>query len=147
MPAQQTVGTDTVGDRIVEPDEPLGRRDDMVEAASVGLDQGELVTIPSPPDAADWQSYEAAREKLMPNLPLKVPAARFRAGAAALDQIGDAQPTVVYQGAITTQLEMEATMTQVEKSALHRQDPHLGRPRRRVPQQRWPRGSFEQLYS
>jgi len=59
------------------------RADDMVDAALAGLDQGELVTIPSLPDAADWQSYEAARQKLMPNLSLSVPAARYRARAAA----------------------------------------------------------------
>jgi len=59
------------------------RADDMVDAALAGLDQGELVTIPSLPDAADWQSYEAARQKLMPNLSLRVPAARYRARAAA----------------------------------------------------------------
>jgi len=59
------------------------RADDMVDAALAGLDQGELVTIPSLPDAADWQSYEAARQKLMPNRSLSVPAARYRARAAA----------------------------------------------------------------
>jgi short-subunit dehydrogenase len=53
------------------------RADDMVDAALAGLDQGELVTIPSLPDATDWQSYEAARQKLMPNLSLSVPAARY----------------------------------------------------------------------
>jgi short-subunit dehydrogenase len=57
--------------------------DDMVDAALSGLDQGELVTIPSLPDAADWQAYEAARQKLIPNLSLKLPAARYRAAAAA----------------------------------------------------------------
>ena len=35
--------------------------DDLVDAALAGLDQGELVTIPSLPDAADWHAYEAAR--------------------------------------------------------------------------------------
>jgi short-subunit dehydrogenase len=59
------------------------RADDMVDAALAGLDQGELVTIPSLPDATDWQSYEAARQKLMPNLSLSVPAARYGARAAA----------------------------------------------------------------
>ena len=59
------------------------RADDMVDAALAGLDQGELVTIPSLPDAADWQSYEAARQKLMPNPSLSVPAARYGARAAA----------------------------------------------------------------
>jgi hypothetical protein len=56
---------------------------DMVDAALAGLDQGELVTIPSLPDAADWQAYESARQKLLPNLSRKTPAARYRARAAA----------------------------------------------------------------
>jgi short-subunit dehydrogenase len=59
------------------------RADDMVDAALAGLDQGELVTIPALPDAADWQAYEAARQKLVPNLSHRVPAARYRAAAVA----------------------------------------------------------------
>jgi short-subunit dehydrogenase len=57
------------------------RAEDMVDAALAGLDQGELVTIPALPDAADWQAYEAARQKLMPNLSRSNPAARYRTGA------------------------------------------------------------------
>jgi len=51
--------------------------DDLVDAAIAGLDQGELVTIPSLPDLADWQAYEAARQKLLPKLSLSSPAARY----------------------------------------------------------------------
>ncbi len=51
--------------------------DDMVDAALAGLDQGELVTIPSLPDAADWDSFEAARHALAPNLSRTEPAARY----------------------------------------------------------------------
>jgi uncharacterized protein len=65
------------------PGQIVMRVDDMVDAALAGLDQGELVTIPSLPDAADWRAYEAARQKLMPNLSLSVPAARYRAPFAA----------------------------------------------------------------
>ncbi|THK35885.1 SDR family oxidoreductase [Ensifer sp. MPMI2T] len=50
----------------------------MVDAALAGFDFGEGVTIPSLPDAADWEAYEAARQKLMPNLSRSVPAARYR---------------------------------------------------------------------
>jgi hypothetical protein len=57
--------------------------DAMVDAALAGLDQGELVTIPSLPDVADWQAYEAARQKLIPNLSRSMPAARYRPLAAA----------------------------------------------------------------
>jgi short-subunit dehydrogenase len=65
------------------PNEIVMSAGDMVDAALAGLDQGELVTIPSLPDAADWQAYEAARQKLLPNLSRKTPAARYRARAAA----------------------------------------------------------------
>jgi short-subunit dehydrogenase len=65
------------------PSEIVMQTDDMVDAALAGLDQGELFTIPSLPDAADWQAYEAARQKLLPNLSRKNPAARYRARAAA----------------------------------------------------------------
>lgn len=56
---------------------------DVVDAALAGFDQGELVTIPSLPDAADWDAYEAARQKLIPNLSLSMAPARYRIAAAA----------------------------------------------------------------
>ncbi|WP_454717586.1 SDR family NAD(P)-dependent oxidoreductase [Caulobacter segnis] len=52
--------------------------DDMVDAALAGFDQGELVTIPSLPDAADWDGALAAKAKLYPNLSRSEPAARLR---------------------------------------------------------------------
>lgn len=58
------------------------KADAMVDAAFAGLDQGELVTIPSLPDIADWQAYEAARQKLMPNLSRSTPAERYTRPAA-----------------------------------------------------------------
>lgn len=57
--------------------------EDMVDAALAGLDQGELVTIPSLPDAADWERLSSARQQLQPNLSHKLPAARYTRGAAA----------------------------------------------------------------
>lgn len=53
------------------------KADAMVDAALAGFDQGELVTIPSLPEIADWQAYEAARQKLMPNLSRSTPAERY----------------------------------------------------------------------
>lgn len=53
----------------------------MVDAALAGLDMGEFVTIPSLPDIADLHAYEAARQKLMPNLSRQVPAARYLGSA------------------------------------------------------------------
>jgi short-subunit dehydrogenase len=64
-------------------DKMVMRSDDLVDAALAGFDQGELVTIPSLPSAADWNAYEAARQKLVPNLSLDTPPARYRAAEAA----------------------------------------------------------------
>jgi uncharacterized protein len=55
--------------------------DNLVKTALAGLDQGEFVTIPSLPDAADWQQFDDARNALAPNLSHEKPAARF--GVAA----------------------------------------------------------------
>lgn len=52
--------------------------DDLVDAALAGFDAGELVTIPSLPEVADWQAFEAARMKLLPNLSRNAPAARYQ---------------------------------------------------------------------
>jgi short-subunit dehydrogenase len=65
------------------PGEIVMRAEDMVDAALAGFDQGELVTIPSLPDVADWAAYEAARQKLMPNLSKQEPAGRYRQAATA----------------------------------------------------------------
>lgn len=51
--------------------------DDMVDAALAGFDAGETVTIPSLPDIADWNAFEAARRALGPNLSATRPAARY----------------------------------------------------------------------
>jgi short-subunit dehydrogenase len=55
----------------------------VVDAALAGLDLGELVTIPSLPDIADWQAFEDAREALLPNLSRVTPATRYGLGEAA----------------------------------------------------------------
>jgi short-subunit dehydrogenase len=65
------------------PQEMVMEVDDMVDAALAGLDQGESVTIPSLPDAADWAAYTAARMKLGPNLSRNQSATRFRTRKAA----------------------------------------------------------------
>ncbi|VVN65007.1 SDR family NAD(P)-dependent oxidoreductase [Pseudomonas fluorescens] len=52
--------------------------DEMVSAALAGFDQGELITIPSLPDAADWQAMTAARHALGPNLSKSSAAARYK---------------------------------------------------------------------
>ena len=57
--------------------------DDLVDSALAGLDQGELATVPSLPDAADWNAFETARTALAPNLSHSKPAARYGVRTAA----------------------------------------------------------------
>jgi hypothetical protein len=61
------------------PKEMVMASEDLVDAALIGFDRGEFATIPALPEAADWDAYEAAREKLLPNLSYATPAARYRA--------------------------------------------------------------------
>ena len=60
------------------PREMVVNAGEMVDAALAGFDHGEFITIPSLPDVADWEAYEAARQKLIPNLSRSSPAARYR---------------------------------------------------------------------
>ena len=57
--------------------------DDLVDAALAGFFQGELITIPSLPDAADFAAYDAARVKLLPNLSRDRSAERYRTAVPA----------------------------------------------------------------
>ncbi|MGO4353914.1 SDR family NAD(P)-dependent oxidoreductase [Rhizobium sp. RAF36] len=50
---------------------------DLVDAALAGFDQGELVTVPSLPDPADFEALNAARHALGPNLSHNKPASRY----------------------------------------------------------------------
>jgi uncharacterized protein len=59
------------------PEEIVMSAEDMVDAALAGLDQGEVITIPSLRDAKDWDHYTAARLHLQPNLSHKHPAKRY----------------------------------------------------------------------
>jgi len=54
--------------------------EDLVDAALAGLDQGELATVPSLPELADWNAFQTARAALGPNLSRSKPAARYGAG-------------------------------------------------------------------
>jgi uncharacterized protein len=57
--------------------------DDMVDAALAGLDQGEVVTIPSLVDNSGWDRYEAARQAMSGKLSSAIPAPRYSVGANA----------------------------------------------------------------
>jgi uncharacterized protein len=50
----------------------------LVDAALVGLDQGEAVTIPSLQDGEPWTAYEAQRQALTPQFFHDTPGARYR---------------------------------------------------------------------
>jgi uncharacterized protein len=63
------------------PEEAVMNPAEAVDAALAGLDAGELVTIPSLPDIADWEAFEAARLKLAENVSRSRAAERFAVGA------------------------------------------------------------------
>ncbi|WP_408600145.1 SDR family NAD(P)-dependent oxidoreductase [Pseudomonas sp. PLMAX] len=60
------------------PAEMVMEAGEMVDAALAGLDQSELVTIPSLPDAGDWDAFVAARLVMAPNLSKSKAAARYK---------------------------------------------------------------------
>jgi uncharacterized protein len=52
---------------------------ELVDAALLGFDRHELVTIPSLPDVRQWESFATARQAMVPNFRQKHPAARYQA--------------------------------------------------------------------
>jgi short-subunit dehydrogenase len=52
--------------------------EELVDAARAGLDQGELVTLPSVPNVADWERFEQARIALTQSLSLERAGARYK---------------------------------------------------------------------
>jgi len=59
------------------PSEIVMSPEDAVDAALVGLDLGEIVTLPSLTDLGAWQAYEGARQALIPIISRTRPAARY----------------------------------------------------------------------
>ena len=51
---------------------------ELVDAALVGFDRRELVTLPSLADVSQWEAFEAARKVMVPNFPNEHAAARYR---------------------------------------------------------------------
>ncbi len=62
------------------PSQIVMQADELVDAALSGLDQGELVTIPSLPDVAEWNTFNAARLAMGPKLSLQTAAQRYQQG-------------------------------------------------------------------
>ncbi|WP_374309903.1 SDR family NAD(P)-dependent oxidoreductase [Dongia sp.] len=54
---------------------------ELVDAALVGFDRREAVTIPPLPDAEQWNAYQAARQAMLPNMSQDHAAARYRTAA------------------------------------------------------------------
>jgi short-subunit dehydrogenase len=54
---------------------------DLVDAALVGFDRREPVTIPPLPDAGQWDAFQAARQAMLPNYRNELPAERYRTPA------------------------------------------------------------------
>ena len=65
------------------PPEIVMSTEELVDAALVGLDQGELVTIPPLQDGEEWARFEAARRALSQRFGHSHPGPRYRAGGAA----------------------------------------------------------------
>ena len=85
--ATRTEFWDRAGHPITNvPSEILMSAEDLVDAALAGFDQGELITIPSLPDAGDWERYDSARKALHPNLSHKRAAERYKVVATAVRQ-------------------------------------------------------------
>src|SRR5438132_1531630 len=61
--------------------------EDMVDAALVGLDQGELVTIPGLHDGDEWTRFEAACRAISQRFGNSVPARRYRIGEPAQQRV------------------------------------------------------------
>lgn len=57
---------------------PMMAVEDLVDAALAGLDAGEVITIPPLPDAGLWDSYQSARQAMLPGFGNTTPAARYR---------------------------------------------------------------------
>lgn len=53
--------------------------EELVDAALVGFDRGETVTIPPLPEAEQWLAFEAARQAMLPNFRQSHAATRYRA--------------------------------------------------------------------
>ncbi len=61
------------------PESWLMEAGDLVDAALVGFDRGELVTIPPLQDEGQWLAFEAARQAMAPNLSTSTPRRPFTA--------------------------------------------------------------------
>jgi short-subunit dehydrogenase len=66
------------------PAEIVMQVEDMVDAALVGLDKGEVVTIPGLHNGDEWTSFEAARRAISTRFGNSAPAPRYKIGSPLL---------------------------------------------------------------
>jgi hypothetical protein len=64
------------------PSEIVMSAEDMVDASLVGLELGEVVTIPALADKAEWDRYETARRAMSNRLSNAIPAPRYSLAAS-----------------------------------------------------------------
>ena len=57
--------------------------DELVDAALLGFDRRETITIPPLPDAEQWKAFDAARRSMMPNFSQQHAADRYRTAGVA----------------------------------------------------------------
>lgn len=57
---------------------PMMSVDELVDAALVGFDRREAITLPLLPDTAQWEAYDAARKAMLPHFSGVHPAERYR---------------------------------------------------------------------
>jgi len=57
---------------------PMMSVEDLVDAALVGFDRRETITLPLLPDTAQWDAYDAARKAMLPHFSGVRPAERYR---------------------------------------------------------------------
>jgi short-subunit dehydrogenase len=55
--------------------------DEMVDAALIGFDRKELITIPPLHDDGQWQSFDAARKAMLPGFRQERAAKRYQTAA------------------------------------------------------------------
>jgi len=56
---------------------------ELVDAALVGFDRREAITIPPLPDAGQWAAYDVARQAMLPNFRNAHAAERYQVRDAA----------------------------------------------------------------
>jgi short-subunit dehydrogenase len=77
--AIHTEAWDRAGDLVKDvPKEAVMSVENLVDASLKGLDQGEVVTLPSLEDLGLWAKFEEARLAIIPNIFTGTPASRYR---------------------------------------------------------------------